>query len=423
MGWTLTAPWENAPNQTSAEPAGLRRTLFSCLLLSTLVWPLSGCGGDDAPIVETGEELQTFCTDSSKLCTYAGNGEAAFDGDGYSLAASSFYWPIDLTITRKGDVYVLDWNNHAVRHVEADGTLKTVIGSGFVGDGPPDLSDLKEPGAVGTTVDLNHPTQLVELANDKLVLVAWHNHKLREYDPETGLVLVTCGRGAGYAGDGADAHGALLNQPTQLILSEDNSQFILDMRNQVVRKIAPDGVMSTIAGTPTIPGYEGDGGEPLAATFRFPAGSNPPPGGALAFDGDGRLYVSDTLNHAIRRIDFEANRIDTVAGTGQAGFSGDGDDATQAELNNPRDLQISPDGKALYIADEMNGRIRVLDLETGSIDTVAGNGDEGYDGEGYAPTETALNRPAGLAFDEDGLLYIADTYNHRIRRFDPGAVE
>jgi len=392
-------------------------------MLSTLAWPLSGCGGDDAPVVEVGEELQAFCSDSSKLCSYAGNGEAGFDGDGNPLAASSFYWPIDLTITRSGDVYVLDWNNHAVRHVEADDTLKTVIGSGFVGDGPLDLSDLTAPGAVGTTVDLNHPTQLVELPNDKLLLVAWHNHKLREYDPDTGLVLVTCGRGAGYAGDGADAHGALLNQPTQLILGEDDSQYILDMRNQVVRKIDVEGVMSTVAGTPTMPGYEGDGGEPLGAMFRFPSGSNPPPGGALAFDRDGRLYVSDTLNHVIRRIDFEANRIDTVAGTGEAGFSGDGDDATQAELNNPRDLQISADGKALYIADEKNQRIRALDLETGTIDTVAGNGDVGYDGEGHAPTETALNRPAGLALDEDGLLYIADTYNHRIRRFDPGAAQ
>ncbi len=397
-----------------------RRTQIECAMVAMLAGLLTACGGDDAALVLE-EEQQAFCSDPARLCTYAGNGEAAFDGDGNSLEESSFYWPIDLTFTRAGDIYVLDWNNHAVRKVEADDTLRTVIGSGFVGDGPPDLSDLEPPGAEGTEVDLNHPTQLVEMPDDKLMLVAWHNHKLREYDPETGRVLVTCGAGAGFSGDGEGARGALLNQPTQLIFGEDGSQYILDMRNQVVRTIDPDGVISTVAGTPTMAGYEGDGGSPLEARFRFPAGSNPPPGGALAFDGDGRLYVSDTLNHAIRRIDFEENRIDTVAGTGEAGFSGDGGDAVDAELNNPRDLQLSPDGKALYFADENNQRVRVIDLESGSIDTVAGNGEVGYEGEGFAPTETSLNRPAGLAFDADGFLYIADTYNHRIRRFEPGS--
>lgn len=398
----------------------LRGVLAKCVVLTALAGFLLGCGGDDAPLVIE-EEQQAFCSDPAQLCTYAGNGEAAFDGDGYPLAESSFYWPVDLTITRGGDVYVLDWNNHAVRKVDADETLRTVIGSGFVGDGPPDLSDLEAPGAPGTEVDLNHPTQLVELPDDKLVLVAWHNHKLREYDPETGRVLVTCGSGAGFSGDGEGARGAQLNQPTQLILGDDGSQFILDMRNQVVRKIDPEGVITTVAGTPAMPGYEGDGDSPLAAKFSFPAGSNPPPGGALAFDRDGRLYVSDTLNHAIRRIDFERDRIDTVAGTGAAGFSGDGGDATHAKLNNPRDLELSTDGTLLYVADERNQRIRAIDLETGIIDTVAGNGESGYEGEGFAPTETSLNRPAGLASDEAGFLYIADTYNNRIRRFAPGA--
>jgi sugar lactone lactonase YvrE len=177
--------------------------------------------------------------------------------------------------------------------------------------------------------------------------------------------------------------------------------------------------MSTVAGTPPVKGYDGDGGPPSACTFDFPSGSNPPPGGALAVDEDGHLYVSDTLNHAVRRIDFENDVIETVAGTGEPGFSGDGGLGTRAMLNNPRDLQLSSDGKTLYVADELNHRIRALSLATGKIDTIAGNGKTGYDGEGDKPTKTALNRPAGLAVDGDGLLYIADSYNHRIRRFRP----
>jgi hypothetical protein len=392
------------------------------LLPFALVWSIVACGGDDAGSDDKQEHL-VACNEPSKLCTFAGTGEAGFDGDGNRLVESMFYWPIDLTITEGGDIYVLDWNNHAVRKVEGDGTLRTVIGSGFVGDGPEDLSDLKAPGADGTTVSLNHPTQLVELPSDKLLLVAWHNHKLREYDPETGMVLVTCGGAAGFAGDGEPAQKAKLDQPTQVILAEDDSQYILDMRNQIVRKIDPEGFIATVAGTPGKAGYAGDGGPPLEAQFRFPAGSNPPPGGALAFDREGRLYVSDTLNHVIRRIDFEADRIETIAGTGEPGFSGDGGDATEAELDNPRDLQLSPDGKRLYVADELNHRVRAIDLEQGTIETIAGNGQRGYQGEGNAPTETALNRPAGLAVDEQGMLYVADTYNNRIRRFAPGAVQ
>lgn len=394
---------------------------------SRLTWGLAftalvlGCSSPDDPKQDSDSETTALeeCTDQDTLCTWAGTGEAGFDGDGKPLRESMVYWPIDVTFTGGGDAYVLDWNNHAVRRVTAKDEFETVIGTGFVGDGPDDLSDLSEPGADGTEVHLNHPTQLVEMPDGKLWLVAWHNHKIREYDPDTGKVVVRCGGPPGYAGDGATFRTARLNQPTQILLGEAGRIFILDMRNQVVRAIDEEGIMSTVAGTPSVIGYDGDGGPPSACTFQFPSGSNPPPGGALAEDRQGRLYVSDTLNHVIRRIDFEADVIETVAGTGEAGFSGDGGDATRARLNNPRDLQISENGRVLYIADEMNHRVRALDTESGEIDTVAGNGEKGYDGEGDEPTRTALNRPSGLALDADGLLYISDTYNHRIRRFLP----
>ncbi len=388
----------------------LARLCTSTLIIALL---LGGCANEepDAPA----------CTDSATLCTWAGTGEAGFDGDGHSLLDSMLYWPIDLTFTSKGEVYLLDWNNHAVRHLRPDGTLQTVIGSGFVGDGPPDLSDHTPPGAKGTDVDLNHPTQLVELSSGKMLLVSWHNHKLRQYDPATGLVVITCGSAPGYGGDGEAARDARVDQPTQVVIAPDGGMFILDMRNQVIRKIGADGIIQTVAGTPGKKGYDGDGGPPGKAHFEFPAGSNPPPGGALALDDKGRLYVSDTLNHAIRRIDFAADRIETFAGTGEAGYGGDGGPANKARLNNPRDLQLSKDGSKLYIADELNHRVRVVDLDSGLIDTAAGNGEAGYDGEGQPPTATALNRPGGLAFDGEGNLYIADSYNHRIRTFKPGA--
>jgi sugar lactone lactonase YvrE len=319
-----------------------------------------------------------------------------------------------LTITPAGEFYVIDWNNHQVRRVTPQGELETVIGADFVGDGPYDESDRSAPGALGTEVYLNHPTHLLPLADGTLLLTCWHNHKLRLFDPHTGLVQVISGGKAGFAGDGGPLHDALLNQPQQTVSGPDGSLYLLDQRNQRVRRIAPDGTISTVVGTGQA-GFAGDGGSPLQAQLNMPMGSNPPPGGALAVDRQGRLYISDTLNHRIRRADLALDVIETIAGNGETGFSGDGGPAIQAALNNPRDLGFGPDGR-LYLADEMNHRVRAIDLDTGIIATVVGNGETGFSGDGGPAIQAALNRPAGLEFDRDGRLYVADTYNHRIRR-------
>ena len=179
-----------------------------------------------------------------------------------------------------------------------------------------------------------------------------------------------------------------------------------------MRKIDPQGIITTVVGDGTA-GFAGDGGDPLNARLQLPAGSNPPPAGGLAFGPDGQLYIADALNHRIRRVDFAAAVIETVAGNGTADFA-DGP-ALAASFNNPRDLAFGPDGR-LYIADEFNHSIRVLDLGAGTLTTIAGNGEESFSGDGGTPADAGLNRPAGLAFDADGRLYIADTYNHRIRR-------
>ena len=181
-----------------------------------------------------------------------------------------------------------------------------------------------------------------------------------------------------------------------------------------MRKIDSNGIITTVVGT-GVAGFAGDGGSPRDAQLQMPAGANPPPAGALVFDPQGRLYIADALNHRIRRVDFDRDLIETVAGTGVADGGGDGDPALSAALNNPRDLAFGPDGR-LYIADEFNHRIRALDLATGIIETVAGSGEEGFSGDGRPALSAALNRPAGIDFDLQGQLYIADTYNHRIRR-------
>lgn len=378
----------------------------SLLLTSCLLAPACSPGPADGGGVDG-------CRDEpGVICTWAGTGDAGFNSSA-ALTESRLYWPADVSFTSSG-AYVLDWNNHRVRRVTEDGRFETVIGTDFIGDGPSDLSDLEPPGAPGTEIDLNHPTEVHELPDGTVLLMAWHNHKLRRYDPTTGLAYVMCGSGPGYAGDGGSCEEALFSQPTSAAIAADGSIYVLDQRNQRIRRIDPAGMVESVVGTGEA-GFNGDEHPPTEAQLNFPAGSNPPPSGGLALDDDGRLYISDSLNHRIRRVDFSANTIETVAGTGEAGLSGDGGAAVEAMLSSPRDLELGPDGR-LFFSDEGNHRVRAVNLEDGTIETVAGNGDAAFTGDGAAATEASLDQPSGLAFDPAGNLYIADSNNHRIRR-------
>ena len=358
------------------------------------------------------------------ISTWAGNGLEAWDGDGNTLLESSLYWPIDMLWTESGDGYILDWNNHRVRLVTNSGTLETVIGD-YVGDGPLDQSDLVLPGAPGTECRLNHPTDFMEM-NDgtgRLLLTTWHNHKLRTYDPMTGLVFVMLGRGAGYR-DNVPADSGLMNQPCASVVTKDGIIYTLDQRNQRIRRTDPNGMITTVVGNngplpPPFPpgGFSGDGGPPALAEMKQPTGPNPQPGGGMVIDEQGRIYFSDVLNHRVRRVDFDANIIETIVGNGIAAYAGDGGPAASASLNNPRDLEFGPDGR-LYIADERNNVIRAVDLTTNIITTVAGNGTAAFAGDGMPATSASLDRPTGIAFDEFDDLYICDAKNNRIRRVD-----
>ena len=178
-------------------------------------------------------------------------------------------------------------------------------------------------------------------------------------------------------------------------------------------------IIDTIAGAGTA-GFNGDG-PALATQFNFPAGGNPEPSGGLTFGPDGALYFSDSNNNRIRKIvfggaaDFKDGQVVTVAGTGERAFGGDGGPAVEVKIAFPQDMEIGPDGN-LYFADANNNRVRMIDLTTGTITTVAGTGEEGYSGDGGQALEAELNRPFGIAFDPAGDLYISDTFNSRVRK-------
>ncbi|MCX8072669.1 MAG: hypothetical protein N3C12_09480 [Candidatus Binatia bacterium] len=361
--------------------------------------------------------------DVGSICTYAGNGGMGLSPDGTHRLAATLYWPFDIAFLPNGRKVFLDWNNHLVREILPDDTVRTVVGSDFVGDGPDDLSDLTAEGADPRTVALNHPTDVEMFPNGDLLFHAWHNHKLRVVDHVTGRVRVLSGRDAGFAGDGGPAKDARLNQPPHGVFDSQGNYFFIDQRNQRIRVIyrfrdeRENGIIDTVLGNGTSGFADGLLSEALVS---FPTGPNPEPSGGITIDQFGSLYFADTLNHRIRRIqfcssDFKCGVVTTIAGTGVPGYSGDGGIATAAQLNYPQDIEIGPDGN-LYVADTNNHVVRMIDLATGVIQTVAGNGTRGYSGDGGPALAAQFNRPFGIAFDENGDLYVSDTFNGRIRK-------
>lgn len=371
---------------------------------------LVGCGDNQ-------KGPHTCSEASGNACVWAGKGGVdGFNGDGLDRRDTELYWTMDMTFAPDGTAWFIDWNNHLVRHVLADDTVETVVGwvdPIFPGDGLPGMAERTADGAPGLDVKLNHPTDLVAESDGKILVMAWHNHKLREIDPTTGHVRILAGGGAGFAGDGMPMAMAVFKQPKALSADAEGNLYILDQQNFRIRRIEKaTGVISTIAGN-GMQGYEGDNGPALSAKLNFEAGSNPEPSGGIAI-GTGKLFISDTLSNRIRVIDTSTMVISTFAGTGAEGGAGDGGPASAAQVAHPRDLEIGPDGN-LYIADTDNNRIRMVDLTTNVISTVVGSGELGLDANDDLPaTSMKLARPFGIEFDSAGDLYVADTINSRI---------
>jgi hypothetical protein len=383
----------------------------------------AACSGDDDTSVEQSAALPlaATCDEPGHACTWLGiPGKSGFNGDGKSRLETKMYWSMDMVFADDGTPWFIDWNNHMVRRVLPDQTVQTVLGwtdPPFPGDGGP--GENTPEGALGTEVQLNHPTDLAFDRDGSLLVMAWHNHKLRRLDPNTLRVTIECGSGAGFRGDGGDAKLALFKQPKALVLGPGGERYIVDQQNWRIREIDASGIINTIAGS-GVQGdgsSQGDGGPALAANLNLEAGSNPEPSGGLALDGS-LLYFADTLANRIRVIDLSASppTIEGFAGTGEPGLSGDGGPALDASLYHPRDIEIGPDGD-VYFADTDNGAIRAVHREDGTIRTVAGTGELGLsDEEGLLATETPLRRPFGVEFDRAGNMYIADTINSRIVR-------
>jgi streptogramin lyase len=212
----------------------------------------------------------------------------------------------------------------------------------------------------------------------------------------------------GFSGDGGPAIKADIDNPFGIVRGPDGAHYYCEYTGQRIRKITPDGIISTIAGTGAV-GFTGDGGPALAATFSKPH--------ELRFDAQGDMFIVDMVNNAIRKIDMKTGILTTLAGTGKKGYTGDGGPAKDAQFNQPHSIQFGPEGD-LYICDIGNHVIRKIDMKTGTISTFAGVGKAGPTPDGAPIAGTPLKGPRSLDFDKEGNLWLATREGNQVFQFD-----
>ena len=331
------------------------------------------------------------------VCPVAGTGDLGFNRDGKPPEESEFFL---LSAARRGPdgrIYLMDFNNMRLRVIGDDGLVTTIAGNGFHAG-----ADLTVP-AVDSP--LENPSDFGFLPDGRIVFVSYHDPRVLRLEPD-GSLSVVAGTGEialrGDEGDGEDPLVAQFNQLDGIAIGPDGAIYVSDNKAHRVRRIG-DGTVQTVAGTGR-DDYSGDGGPGARATLNWPT--------ALELDREGNLFIADTLNHVVRRVALDGT-ITTVAGDGTPGFSGDGGPATSAQLDQPNGLAILDDG-TLYIADRENFRVRRV-APDGTIDTIAGTGIQGRSGDGGPALEAMFGHLARLSLDGDALL-VADQSNACARR-------
>ncbi|MBO0949457.1 hypothetical protein J2I46_12750 [Fibrella sp. HMF5405] len=336
---------------------------------------------------------------SGTITTVAGTGTCGYSGDGGLATSTPLTSPFGLAIDKSGNLYIGDHSNNRIRRVSSSGVINSVVGTGTRGSG-----GYSGDGGPATSAQLNEPYGGVVDGSGNLYIADRNNHRIRKINAARVISTIAGTGNAGYGGDGGPATSASLNSPTGVAVDNSGNLYIADQNNHRIRKVSPLGVTTTVAGTGEA-GYSDDGGPATSAQLRSPTG--------VAVDGNNNLYIADSGNHRIRKVS-SSGIITTVAGTSISGYGGDGGLATIAHLNGPTGVAIDGSGN-LYIADLGNHRIRKVNT-SGIITSIAGTGISGYGGDGGPATSAYLSSPTSVAVGDSGKLYIADLGNHRIRR-------
>jgi streptogramin lyase len=339
-----------------------------------------------------------FAEPQQIITNFAGTGIKGFGGDGGAASEAQLNGPNGIVRGPDGALYICDTGNQRIRKVTRDGRITTVAGTGeagWSGDGGP-----------ATKAKLNEPYEVRFDSAGNLYWVERLSATVRGRDAKTGVVTTVAGTGApGFSGDGGQANKARLNEPHSIGFDKSGDLYICDVKNHRIRKVdMKTGKISTFSGT----GGQGpalDGGAIKEAALSGPR--------ALDFDKDGNLWVALREGNAVLKLDLAAGVVRRVAGTGIKGLSGDSGAARNAELSGPKGVSVAIDGD-VFIADTENNAIRKIDVNKGTIHLVAGTGNHG-DGSATDPLKCELARPHGIFVDRDGSVFIGDTEANRVR--------
>jgi sugar lactone lactonase YvrE len=335
------------------------------------------------------------------ITTVAGDGPG-YSGDGGPATSAQLNTPVAVAVDAAGNIYIADSANNRIRKVSPGGIISTVAGNGiqgFAGDG-----------GLATSAELAMPSGVAVDGAGNIYIADSANWRIRKVSPSGVITTVAGGGGSafwfggGAPGDGGPATSATLSNPQGVAVDAAGNLYIADSQDYAIRMVNVSGTINTVAGNGS-PGSSGDGGPATSAQIGYVAG--------LTVDAGGNIYIGDHDNNRVRKIT-PNGIITTVAGNGSNGFSGDGGPATDAQFSGPQGVSVDRVGN-LYLGDWGNQRIRKV-TPSGTVTTVAGNGTPGFAGDGGPATNAELAGPVGVAVDASGNVYIADFGNNRIRK-------
>lgn len=334
------------------------------------------------------------------ITTVAGSGVAGYAGDGGPATLAELNNPGDLHVDNNGNIYIADLSNHVIRRIDyITGVISTIAGTGIAG--------FSGDGGLGISAELYLPSAVHVDGVGNIYISDFGNQRIRVIDGVTGVINTIAGTGfPGYSGDGGPATSADLNNPFDIEVDTAGHVYVSDNSNNVIRRIDnTTGIISTFAGTGVV-GYAGDGGPATLAEFNYPTG--------LFIDVSNDLYLCDEANNVIRKIDASTGDISTVAGVGTLGYSGDGGSAMLAEFGNPSGVYVDTLAN-IYISDEWNDCIRKVEATSGIVNTIAGTGMGGFSGDGGLATLAQMDNPTSVFIDSFGKLFLVDAINQRVR--------